>query len=242
MHLFYVPDLSEEVIGFSAEESKHAVQVLRLRAGDRVRLTDGKGCWATGEVAAESTTKACRVKVLERVERYGEKPYRLHVGIAPTKSIDRYEWFLEKATEIGVDRITPLLCEHSERKVVKRERGEKVILSAMKQSQKAYLPELDEMTPVGEFLAGLESGGQRFIGYVDETMDLNERKKLFDVLERGGDYTILIGPEGDFSPKEIEMACGSFGFVPVTLGDTRLRTETAGIMAVAVAAIKNEAK
>lgn len=243
MHLFYTPDLTpSSLYVLSEEESRHAVGVLRLRAGERVQLTDGAGAWCEAEVMEGSTAKACQVRILSRTERYGQRPYRLHVAIAPTKNADRYEWFLEKATEIGIDRITPILCDHSERKVLRRERGEKVVLSAVKQSLKAYVPQLDELTPLREFLAGAaDLSGGRYVAYCDEGTPLAERVELFGAMgeeaQRGRrEFCVLIGPEGDFSPEEIALARGC-GFRPVTLGESRLRTETAGVMAAAMAAL-----
>lgn len=243
MHLFYTPDLSEAPLYvLDAEESRHAVGVLRLRAGERVKLTNGAGLWCEAEVMEGSTAKACQVRILSRTENYGQRPYRLHVAIAPTKNADRYEWFLEKATEIGIDRITPILCDHSERKVLRRDRGEKVVLSAVKQSLKAYVPQLDELTPLRAFLAGADGlPKRRYVAYCDEGTPLEERVELFGAMCEAAqgderEYCVLIGPEGDFSPEEIALARGC-GFQPVTLGESRLRTETAGVMAAAMAVL-----
>lgn len=252
MHLFYTPDLTEAAhYTLGPEESRHAVGVLRLRAGERIRLTDGRGLWAEAEVLPGATAKECAVRVLKRTENHGRRPYKLHVVIAPTKNIDRYEWFLEKATEIGIDRITPILCEHSERKVLRRDRGEKIVLSAVKQSLKAYVPQLDELTPFREFIASASAEGtsiykERFVAYCDEGTPLQDRVALFPALCSAGladgcrEYSVLIGPEGDFSPAEIALAREA-GFVPVTLGESRLRTETAGVMAAAVAQLAGTA-
>ena len=251
MHLFYTPDLTDAgLYELGPEESRHAVGVLRLRAGEQVQLTDGRGAWCVAQVMEGSTAKACLVQIVSREEGHGRRPYRLHVAIAPTKNTDRYEWFLEKATEIGIDRITPLLCEHSERKVLRRDRGEKIVLSAVKQSLKAYVPQLDELTPFGEFIASVTgaAGGdetvERFVAYCDEGTPLEARVGLFDSMCRSAadgrkNFCVLIGPEGDFSPAEIERA-RTAGFVPVTLGESRLRTETAGVMAAAMAQMAGE--
>lgn len=238
MYLFYAPDLGgESAYTLSPEEARHAAGVLRLRPGERVRLTDGRGMWCEAEILPDASVKECRVRILSREAGYGAKPYRLHIAIAPTKNSDRYEWFLEKATEIGIDRITPLLCDHSERKVLRRERGEKVILSAVKQSLKAYVPQLDELTAFRDLLTR-PLYRNRFVAYCDEGMDLSERVELFAAMSEqaadGAEFCILIGPEGDFSPAEI-AAARKAGFVPVTLGESRLRTETAGVMAAAAA-------
>ncbi len=240
MHLFYTPDMTDAAIyRLGPEESRHAVGVLRLRAGDVVQLTDGHGLWCGGEVMPGSTAKECCVRIVSREENHGRRPYRLHVAIAPTKNSDRYEWFLEKATEIGIDRITPILCEHSERKVLRRDRGEKIVLSAVKQSLKAYVPRLDELTSFRDFMAADTYYKERFVAYCDEGTPLADRVGLFSSMSAAAtagqrEFCVLIGPEGDFSPEEIRMARGA-GFVPVTLGESRLRTETAGVMAAAMA-------
>lgn len=240
MHLFYTPDLSSEqlVHALDAEESRHAAGVLRLRAGERVRLTDGRGAWCEAEILPDSSTREVRVRILSREENHGRRPYRLHVAVAPTKNSDRYEWFLEKATEIGVDRITPILCEHSERKVLRRDRGEKIVLSAVKQSLKAYVPRLDELTPLRDFLADTYIYKHRFVAHCDEATPLQERVGLFGAMQAAAtdpEFCVMIGPEGDFSPAEIAAARATAGFVPVSLGESRLRTETAGVMAAAMA-------
>lgn len=248
MHLFYIPDITDgaDLYTLADDEARHATGVLRLRGGDRVRLTDGCGGWYEAEIVAGATPKACRVRILSREAEHGRRPYRLHVAIAPTKNIDRYEWFLEKATEIGIDRITPLVCEHSERKTVRRDRGEKIVLSAVKQSLKAYVPRLDEATAFRDFVASADTlYRSRFVAYCDEGTPLAERIALFSALRdaavdvSGAEFCVLIGPEGDFSPTEIAAARG-VGFVPVSLGESRLRTETAGVMAAAMAQLAAE--
>lgn len=252
MHLFYTPDLTDAAIyALGPEESRHAAGVLRLRSGERVRLTDGRGLWCEAEILAGSSAKECRLRILSREENHGRRPYRLHVAIAPTKNSDRYEWFLEKATEIGIDRITPIRCDHSERKVLRRERGEKIVLSAVKQSLKAYVPQLDELTPLRDFIASAAADKaegtliykERFVAYCDEGTPLQDRIELFPAMSASGlprEYCVLIGPEGDFSPEEIRSARNA-GFVPVTLGESRLRTETAGVMAAAMAQLAGTA-
>lgn len=245
MHLFYTPDMTDAALyRLGPEESRHAVGVLRLRAGDAVQLTDGRGLWCGAEVMPGSTAKECCVRIVSREENHGRRPYKLHVAIAPTKNTDRYEWFLEKATEIGIDRITPIQCDHSERKVLRRDRGEKIVLSAVKQSLKAYAPQLDELTPFREFIASAAGEGtpiykERFVAYCDEGAPLADRVGLFQAMSGAAaadrrEFCVLIGPEGDFSPEEIALARGA-GFVPVTLGESRLRTETAGVMVAAMA-------
>lgn len=234
MHQFFVEDLSQSVVALSPEESRHAASVLRVRNGLSVLVTDGRGLMCHAEVV-DVSGKSVSLKITERIADYGRRSYELCVAVAPTKNIDRYEWFLEKATEIGIDRITPLLCSHSERKVVKRDRSEKVVLAAVKQSQKAYVPQIDELTPFATFLRDLPADAQLFIAHCDPDGDKHELKEL---LLSGGSYVILIGPEGDFSPSEVDLAHKA-GFRSVALGLSRLRTETAALYATALAAIQN---
>ncbi|MFI3294816.1 MAG: RsmE family RNA methyltransferase [Rikenellaceae bacterium] len=236
MNLFFAEELSSQVI-LSSEESRHTVSVLRMRVGDCVMVTDGRGTMCWGEISV-AEPKRVVIDVQRRVEDYQRRDYTLWMGVAPTKNIDRYEWFLEKATEVGVDRITPLLCDHSERRVVKRERSEKVVIGAVKQSQKAYLPSVDELTRFSDYLSEVVSvagSRQLFIAHCD---DLREKVELKDVLVGGGDYVVLIGPEGDFSPSEVSLA-HSHGFRSVSLGASRLRTETAALYSVVCASLRN---
>lgn len=229
MQLFYTPSISSDFYTLSAEESKHCVQVLRLKTGDTIYLIDGRGGLYTARIT-EASARGCVVNVVERQSEYEKRPYELHVAIAPTKNIDRFEWFLEKATEIGIDRVTPLLCDHSERKILKTERCEKVVLSAAKQSLKAYLPQVDELTKFSAFIGGSFEGYQKYIAHCEHDI---ERVELSQALESGGKSVVLIGPEGDFSPAEIEQAMRA-GFKCITLGKSRLRTETAGVMTAAI--------
>ena len=174
------------------------------------------------------------MKVVEQIEGWGARGYRLTVAVAPTKNTDRYEWFLEKATEVGIDRVIPIVCDHSERRVLRRDRGEKIIISAAKQSLKTLFPALDELTPLSEVLA-MPFEGKKFIAHCEEE---SERVYLGDLLSAGEDALVLIGPEGDFSPREIEAARAA-GFVEVTLGNERLRTETAALATAMIAQVKN---
>lgn len=224
MHLFYTPDIEGERYTLPEEESKHCVRVLRLEAGAPIVLIDGRGGFYRCEIV-QPNAKHCEVRCVEKIEEYGKRDYRVHVAIAPTKNIERIEWFLEKCTEIGIDEITPLLCDHSERKVIKEDRLEKVIISAMKQSLKAYLPRLHPMTPFDSFVKQ-EREGVKCIAHCDE----DNKKRLDESYDPTRPITVLIGPEGDFSSREIALAKEN-GFVPVTLGNSRLRTETAGIVA-----------
>ncbi len=234
MQLFYNPSISEndkEVI-FPKDESKHIVKVLRKSEGDNLNITNGKGFLFTAEIINTNHNK-CKAKI-KNFEQERDKKYYLHLAVAPTKMNDRFETFLEKATEIGIDKITPIICEHSERKVVKINRFERVLQSAMKQSLHYSIPEISEAISFQEFIQQ-EQNEQKFIAHCEE----NDKKSLQKELEPGKSYTILIGPEGDFSSEEIESAIKA-GFVPVTLGNTRLRTETAAIVAAHTAALINE--
>jgi 16S rRNA (uracil1498-N3)-methyltransferase len=233
MHIFYTPELSGNTYILDETESKHCIRVLRLGKGDEITLVDGRGGFFTAEIA-DPNPKRCAVNVVESQQNFGLRNFRVHIAIAPTKNIERIEWFLEKATEIGVSRITPLLCRYSERKEIKTERLEKVMVSAMKQSLKAYLPQLDELTKFSEFVRQ-PFDGQKFIAHCEE----QHRELLKSLVVPTQNYLILIGPEGDFSSEEIELALKE-GFQPVSLGDSRLRTETAGVVACHTFNLLNE--
>lgn len=233
MHIFYTPDISGKTYLLDETESKHCIRVLRLVKGDEITLVDGRGGFFTAEIA-DPNPKRCAVNVVKSELNFGLRKFQVQVAIAPTKNIERMEWFLEKATEIGIDRVIPLLCRHSERKEIKHERLEKVMVSAMKQSLKAYLPQLDELTRFTDLIRQ-PFEGQKFIAHCEE----QHRELLKNAIKSGGNYLILIGPEGDFSPEEIEMAIAA-GFLPVSLGDSRLRTETAGLVACHTFNLLNE--
>ena len=234
MQLFYNPAISSEdkEVIFPKDESKHIVKVLRKQEGDNLNITNGKGFLFSAEII-EANHNKCKAKITA-VEQERDKKYHIHLAVAPTKMNDRFETFLEKATEIGLDKITPIICDHSERKVVKINRFERVLQSAMKQSLHYSIPEISEAISFQEFIQQ-EQNEQKFIAHCEE----NDKKSLQKELEPGKSYTILIGPEGDFSSEEIESAIKA-GFVPVTLGNTRLRTETAAIVAAHTAALINE--
>ena len=223
MHLFYTPDISGESYELNEEESRHCVKVLRLVQGDRVNLIDGRGGFYVAEIV-NPHPKRTLLKVLEHQQEFSKRNHYLHIAVAPTKNIDRFEWFLEKATEIGIDEITPIFCERSERKEVKTERLNKIITSAVKQSLKAYHPKLNEPSRFKDFIQKAVS--QKFIAHCIDS----EKSALSDKISLHGNYTVLIGPEGDFSPSELESALNS-GYIPVTLGSSRLRTETAALQA-----------
>ncbi|WP_106794447.1 16S rRNA (uracil(1498)-N(3))-methyltransferase [Aquimarina sp. Aq78] len=225
MQLFYNHTLtaSSSEIKFSREESKHIAKVLRKKEGDQLHITNGYGVLFIARITFSNPSQ-CIAKIENHEQQYHRK-YRLHLAVAPTKMNDRYEWFLEKATEIGIDEITPVICDHSERKIIKAERFERILQSAMKQSLQCYLPKLNPAITFSEFIKQ-ENKDQLLIAHCEET----KKQSLKNVLLQEANTTILIGPEGDFSTKEIDIALRS-GYTPVTLGETRLRTETAAIVA-----------
>jgi 16S rRNA (uracil1498-N3)-methyltransferase len=233
MQLFYVPKISGAEVILDETESKHAIRVLRLQNGNPVQIIDGKGGFYEAEIS-DANPKKCKLVIIKSQKEFGKRNFHLHIAIAPTKNIDRFEWFLEKATEIGIDEITPLLTSHSERKTINPERLEKIVVSAMKQSLKAYLPVLNEITPIKQLIIKNKSTS-KYIAYCDDIQKIH----LKDAVIRGQDTLILIGPEGDFSPEEVNLAVEN-GFKVVTLGVARLRTETAGIVACNIVNLANE--
>tara|TARA_R110002020_G_scaffold9874_8_gene38396 strand:+ start:621 stop:1331 length:711 start_codon:yes stop_codon:yes gene_type:complete len=236
MQLFYNPNISDNAkeVTLDKEESRHIVKVLRMKESDTFKITNGKGSFFSAEIIS-ANPKSCLVKIISQ-EKQNPLPYQLHLAVAPTKLNDRYEWFLEKATEIGISEITPIICDHSERKTIKPERYEKILQSAMKQSLKAYLPVLNEAVSYKDFIDSKKSSEElKYIAHCEET----DKKSLKAVLLPRQKITIMIGPEGDFSNEEIEFAKQS-GFIPVTLGKSRLRTETAAVVACHSVAFFNE--
>ncbi|MDQ6471896.1 16S rRNA (uracil(1498)-N(3))-methyltransferase [Flavobacterium sp. LHD-80] len=225
MQLFYNPDIDEttETFHFDKEESRHIIKVLRKKDADILHVTNGQGLLFETEITLASDNK-CIVDVLS-IQKSEEPKFRLHLAVAPTKMNDRFEWFLEKATEIGIQEITPIFCDRSERKAINAERFEKIILSAMKQSNETFLPKLNPAISFKEFIKQKNTGLQ-FIAHCEET----NKKSLKEALQPNENVTLLIGPEGDFSEKEIALAIEN-NFQPVTLGNTRLRTETAAVVA-----------
>ncbi len=223
MHLFYTPLITESDIFLPEEESAHCIRVMRMKKGDLISSTDGKGAFYKAEIT-DPNPKKCGITIKER-QLVNPPDFYIHIAIAPTKNMDRMEWFVEKAVEIGIQQISFLQCEHSERQVLKMERIEKIAISAMKQSQKAFLPYICALVPFKEF-AAKNIVGQKFVAHLEEGV----KQHLKFAVDPKGNYTVLIGPEGDFSVKEIALAIKN-GFVPVTLGESRLRTETAGIAA-----------
>ncbi|MES2428465.1 MAG: 16S rRNA (uracil(1498)-N(3))-methyltransferase [Bacteroidota bacterium] len=226
MHLFYTPDIapSHPQYFLNEEESKHAVRVLRLEVGSEVQLIDGKGGLYTAKIK-DAHPKRTILQITNVVTAYNKRNHYLHIAIAPTKNLDRLEWFLEKATEIGIDEISLIICQRSERKEAKTERLNKIITSAIKQSLKAYHPVLNEPVALNKFLTQ-PFNGQKFIAHCEDS----EKSSLSAGIEKQGKYLILIGPEGDFSPVEIDAALHN-GYKAITLGESRLRTETAALEA-----------
>lgn len=226
MQLFYVPDLNTGLQPLPPDEARHAMQVLRHGPGDTLDLVDGKGGFYTGTIV-EASKRHCLLDVQLREQHHRRRPYRLTLAVAPTKSNDRFEWFLEKATEIGIDRIIPLNCRHSERRKARIDRYEKVVISAMKQSLQPFLPEVTELTGFSDCIRQEASTASRYIAWIDD----QPRPLLANTYPAGNDVIILIGPEGGFSKPEVEEALAG-GFSPVSLGPNRLRTETAALAAV----------
>jgi len=234
MQLFYNPllDNSQSQFVFSKEESQHIVKVLRKNEGDKLSITNGKGLLFDAEIL-EADPKKCKVEIKAKHKKHPSK-HELHMVVAPTKVNDRFEWFLEKATEIGVHQITPIICDRSERKTVKMERMQKVVQAAMKQSLRCFLPKVNEAISLSDFL-NTDQQGLLFIAHCEEGEKLELKRRV----AADKDVTILIGPEGDFSSEEIRQAMAK-GFLPISLGKSRLRTETAALVAcTTVATINN---
>lgn len=236
MQLFYAPEITPPFHTLSEEESKHCVRVLRLNTGDTLYITDGKGNLFCCELV-DANPRQCSVRVTETRSEWEKLPYRLIMAVSPTKNNDRFEWFLEKATEIGVGEIVPLETDHSERRVFKAERGEKIITAAMKQSLKAYRPHLHPLTSFRAWVT-TPFEGRKFIAHCDTAQSETGKEHLANLLKAGESVTILIGPEGDFSPEEIALAIDN-GFEEITLGTQRLRTETAAVVATTMVATIN---
>lgn len=237
VRFFYDPEVRGEL---PKDEAQHAVRVLRLDVGDEINLMDGQGTFYRAEITSASNHR-CTYTILERQAQQPAWTGHLHLAMAPTKLNDRVEWFAEKATEIGFDELSFLNCQFSERRVIKNERIDKILVSAMKQSHKAWKPQLNEMLDFKRFVTA-ERDGQKFICHCYSESDIEgegEKPLLFDVLEAGKDATVLIGPEGDFSVEEVRLAL-QHGYRSVSLGRSRLRTETAALAAVHMMQIKNQ--
>lgn len=251
MEIFYTTNIDNSIATLSEEESKHCVRVLRHKEGDNIKIIDGEGTLYNCKIVEAKKSVVCSIE--SSIESFGTHPYSLIMAVAPTKNIDRYEWFLEKATELGMDVVVPVIGEHSERKIVKPERCERILLSATKQSLKAALPKLEPLTSVTEFIKStelIEGSVLKLIAYCGEATKKSLPEALEEYMKSIGDpssnksggvlttesdnlpkIVILIGPEGDFSEKEVELAMAA-GFTPIHLGASRLRTETAAVAAV----------
>ena len=235
MQLFFNPELTKESkqIIFDKTESRHIVKVLRKKEGDILHITNGNGFLFTSEIKLASDKK-CLAAIIKTEEKVKPWNYYLHIAIAPTKNNDRLEWFLEKATEIGIDEITPIICQNSERKIIKKERLEKIIQSAMKQSLKFTLPKLNYAIKLSHFI-NQNSNKNTYIAHCEE----EEKTILKDTIKPSENSVILIGPEGDFSSEEIKFALEK-NYKPISLGKSRLRTETAGLVAIQTVSFVNE--
>ncbi len=231
MHLFYSPDITEKIYSLNEIESKHCNKVLRLRLNDIIYLTNGRGTLYKTKII-ENENKTCKVEIIQETHEYNKQPFKLHIVIAPTKNIDRFEWFLEKSTEIGIDEITPIICDNSERKIIKIERLNKIIQAAMKQSLKAYLPRINDIVSFQKFVT--YPSKNKYIAHCQK----DKLPHLKYNYQKGNDATILIGPEGDFSENEINLALKN-NFQEISLGNSRLRTETAGIVSCEIISILN---
>ena len=258
MNLFYAPDIAQ-TLTLPEEESQHCAKVLRMKAGDHIHIIDGVGGLYEAQIT-EAHPKRTQVEILNIQTEYGRRPFRLHLAVAPTKNIDRFEWFVEKATEIGFDELTPLCCRYSERKVIKPERIEKILVSAAKQSLKAYVPRLNPMTTFKEFIskyASEETECSPKLGELPEAEGCvnssfltphsslfiahcydQPKQHLLHACPPASDVVVMVGPEGDFSEEEVELALRN-SFQAITLGESRLRTETAGVVACHLVTIAN---
>ena len=236
MYLFYTPDI-EVSHCLSEEESGHCVRVLRYGVGDSILLTDGRGTTYTARIT-NPHLKHCEFEVISAERQQKSHSFHLHIAIAPTKNVERLEWMVEKCTEIGIDEITPLLCHFSERKVLRTDRLEKIILSAAKQSLTPYLPVLHELTDyqtfIQEYARDKHPKLDKFIAHCYK----EDKRELKDMIVPRHDVLVLIGPEGDFSEQEVAQALAE-DFCPVSLGNSRLRTETAGVVACHTAILMN---
>jgi len=224
MQVFYSPEVINGNFFLNKTESRHCIRVLRLKKNEIINLIDGKGGLYEARIMSENPDK-CEVKVIKQIKNHNNRNFYLHIAIALTRSTDRFEWFIEKATEIGIDEITPLICTRSERRTVKMERIKKIIISSMKQALVAMTPKLNEIKTFAEFIS--DSGITEFNKYICHCSE-GRRQKLKDIYSPGSNVIAIIGPEGDFTSDEIKFAEKN-NFQSVTLGDNRLRTETAGI-------------
>jgi 16S rRNA (uracil1498-N3)-methyltransferase len=235
MHLFFTPDITSDVYTLNEEESKHCVRVLRLNEGDKIQLIDGTGGFYEALIT-DNNPKRCSVKIIQTKKEFGKRNWQLHIAIAPTKNMDRLEWFVEKATEMGIDAISLIDCRNSERTIVKNERIQKVVISAIKQSLKAYLPKTNDIVDYKKFISSAKDfNGEKYIAHCQSYGALKHIKSLYTPKQNA---VILIGPEGDFTLEEVKFALDN-GFKEISLGESRLRTETAALYACAAINILN---
>ena len=231
MQLFYAPQILQNQLLLDKVDAQHCLKVLRKKEGDLLHLIDGQG--GLYEVRLTSANpKKCTFDIVKTTPHFGKRNKHIHIAIAPTKNISRLEWFLEKATEIGIEEITPILCHHSERKIIKPERLEKILVAAMKQSLKAYLPKLNPLTKFQDFVASQQDDTD-----FKAIACMTEKENHLQNLYKGGNVVVMIGPEGGFSEKEISMAVAQ-NFKAATLGTSRLRTETAGMVATLLTSLE----
>jgi 16S rRNA (uracil1498-N3)-methyltransferase len=231
MHLFFAEHIFEHRV-LPLEESFHCVKVLRLKENDAIQIVDGKGGYYEAKIVSPDA-KGTKIEIVSVKQEFEKRTYQLHLAIAPTKNIDRFEWFVEKAVEIGIDSVTPLICRFSERKNIKAERLNKIVIAAAKQSLKAYLPQINPITEFSRFISNIMEK-QRFIAHCHST----EKEHLLNICKKELPALVMIGPEGDFSAEEVKAA-EHRGFKSVSLGTSRLRTETAGVVACHTVSVIN---
>jgi 16S rRNA (uracil1498-N3)-methyltransferase len=225
MQIFYVPDIEGKKCLMDPNESRHCIKVLRMRKGDKVNLIDGKGSMYEG-IITDPDPKACEIEITRTTKNFSKREYQLTIAISPVKNQERFEWFVEKSVEFGIDEITPLICRNSEKTVIKKERLKNIIVAAVKQSVKAFIPALNDPVEFNNLIVS-DKYDIKLIAHCNKE---SERHSIGEVCGKNKNVLILIGPEGDFSPEEIKLAIKN-GFVPVHLGPSRLRTETAGLAA-----------
>jgi 16S rRNA (uracil1498-N3)-methyltransferase len=235
MEIFYCAEPSNGIRYLNEEESRHCIKVLRHHPGDEIVIVDGNGNWFESKLDENANEKKCSFQVLRERINYHKRNYKLHIAISPTKQSDRFEWFLEKATEMGVDEITPVICQRTERVKMNLLRMEKILISAMKQSLQAYLPKLFEPVLFKNFIENKNTFDQRFIA----SCNLENRIEISSLIKKNKSSIILIGPEGDFTDEETDLASQN-NFTAVSLGENRLRTETAGVAACVTFAMLNK--
>jgi len=235
MYTFYIQNIQENIASLDETDSRHCIQVLRMKHGNRVNLIDGKGGFYEG-IICSSGSRTVSVRLIRTERNYGKRNYFLHIAIAPTKNIDRFEWFIEKSAEIGIDEITPLLCHRSERKKIRNDRLEKILISAIKQSVNAYLPVLNPMAEFNSFISACREKN-KYIAHCKG----DQKQWLIHAKKYDRKFVVLIGPEGDFSDEEIILAENN-NYIPVSLGRNRLRTETAGVVACQIISDLNTLK